>query len=159
MYQFEMHQFRVELSYCMGDCKTHLPRITVVGIRLKAVVEKDSGERGNHNHKSHLLVDGSHYGRPYPHAQFEPYVVEGLEEEGVSQGGEEETAGVHVPDPVRGGGVPREHDQLSANRVYAIKDRARWFAAKLGKMIYLHNKMSDYKMQYTILKEINCSIL
>ena len=85
-------------------------------------------ETGNHN--SHLLVDGRHYGRPYPHAQFEPYVVEGLEEEGVSQGGEEETPGVHVPDPVRGGGVPREHDQLSANRVYAIKDGARWFAAK-----------------------------
>ena len=40
-----------------------------------------------------------------------------------------------------------------------FKDRAWWFAAILGKLQYLHILISNFKIQYTILKEIVCSIL
>ena len=42
---------------------------------------------------------------------------------------------------------------------FRIKDRARWFSVKLGKLQYLQNQMSDYKMQFTSLKKIHYSIL
>ena len=49
--------------------------------------------------------------------------------------------------------------EYNGHELLHFKDRARWFAARLGKLQYLHNYMSNYRVQYTILKEIDCSIL